>query len=133
MKSNNRLSTVFSPNFCCHFLPGGVLEAEGTVSIKLRLKDQRKIMERLDNEMKRLIAESKSTELTPEQKEKIETNIMKREEILAPIYHQVKLIETFFYLPNASAHICVHVFHLTLPQMAWLGFSPLIPILQPGI
>ena len=47
-------------------------------------------MERLDLDMKALFAESKASELTQEQKEKIETNIRKREEILAPIYHQVK-------------------------------------------
>ncbi len=69
---------------------GGVLEAEGTVSIKLRLKDQRKIMERIDSEMKQLFAELKASDLTSEQKTKIETEIKKREEILAPIYHQVK-------------------------------------------
>ena len=33
---------------------GGVLEAEGLVSIKLRMKEQRAIMERLDPEIKRL-------------------------------------------------------------------------------
>ena len=72
------------------FFPGGVLEAEGTVSIKLRLKDQRKIMERLDVEMRQLYSELKAPELTEEQKEKLETNIKMREEILAPIYHQVE-------------------------------------------
>jgi len=36
-----------------------------------------------------LKSDARSSELTPEQKEKIETNILKREEILAPIYHQV--------------------------------------------
>ena len=68
---------------------GGVLEAEGTVSIKLRLKDQRKIMERLDPEMKALYTDLKNPDLNPEKREKIETEIKKREEILAPIYHQV--------------------------------------------
>ena len=33
---------------------GGVLEAEGLVSIKLRMKEQRAMMERLDPEIKRL-------------------------------------------------------------------------------
>jgi len=65
------------------------LEAEGTVSIKLRLKDQRSIMERLDSEICRLNLEKKSTNTTEEQKAKIETKIRKREEILAPMYHQV--------------------------------------------
>jgi hypothetical protein len=75
--------------FMIGFFPGGVLEAEGTVSIKLRLKDQRKIMERLDVEMRQLYSELKAPELNEEQKEKLETNIKMREEILAPIYHQV--------------------------------------------
>jgi len=75
--------------FYVGFFPGGVLEAEGTVSIKLRLKDQRKIMERLDVEMRQLYSELKAPELNEEQKEKLETNIKMREEILAPIYHQV--------------------------------------------
>ncbi len=59
------------------------------MSIKLRLKDQRKIMERLDVEMRQLYSELKAPELNEEQKEKLETNIKMREEILAPIYHQV--------------------------------------------
>ena len=33
---------------------GGVLEAEGLVSIKLRMKEQRAMMERIDPEMQRL-------------------------------------------------------------------------------
>jgi hypothetical protein len=67
---------------------GGVLEAEGTVSIKLRLKDQRCIMERLDPEIRRLNVEKKSPDTSEELKAKIETKIRKREEILAPMYHQ---------------------------------------------
>ena len=81
-------------------------------------------MERLDNEMKRLIAESKSTELTPEQKEKIETNIMKREEILAPIYHQVKLIETFFLLAQCE---CPYLCTCVPPQTATDGMARIFP------
>ncbi len=38
---------------------GGVLEPEGVVSIKLRMKDQRAIMERLDEEMAQLAARAK--------------------------------------------------------------------------
>ena len=46
-------------------------------------------MERLDVEMRQLYSELKAPELNEEQKEKLETNIKMREEILAPIYHQV--------------------------------------------
>ena len=60
------------------------------MSIKLRLKDQRKIMERLDPEMRVLFSDLKNPDLNPEKREKTETEIKKREEILAPIYHQVK-------------------------------------------
>jgi hypothetical protein len=52
-------------------------------------------MERIDSEMKQLYAELKASDLTIEQKEKIETEIKKREEILAPIYHQVN---TLFFI-----------------------------------
>ena len=47
------------------------------------------IMERLDPEMKQLAAEIKSPNLIDDQKKKIEEKMRKREEILAPMYHQV--------------------------------------------
>ena len=62
-----------------HF-SGGVLEAEGLVSIKLRMKEQRALMERLDEEMqqlKSLPAEERTAAMRA------------REELLAPIYHTV--------------------------------------------
>lgn len=67
---------------------GGVLEPEGIVSIKLRLKDQRLIMERLDPEMKKLAHELKNA-VDSNTRNKIEAKIKKRVEILSPIYHQV--------------------------------------------
>lgn len=67
---------------------GGVLEPEGIVSIKLRLKDQRPVMQRLDPEMKRLVNELKNA-ADPETKAVIEAKVKAREEILSPIYHQV--------------------------------------------
>ena len=39
----------------------------------------------------------------------------------------------FFYLPNLRTCICLHVFCLPLPQMAWLGFFYLTPLLRLGI
>lgn len=69
---------------------GGVLEPEGIVSIKLRLKDQRTIMERLDPEMNRLRRELKNAP-NAQAKGKIEALIKVREEILSPIYHQVSV------------------------------------------
>lgn len=67
---------------------GGVLEPEGIVSIKLRLKDQRPIMERLDPEMKRLVAQLKNAPDTVA-KNVAEGLIKARVEVLSPIYHQV--------------------------------------------
>jgi acetyl-CoA carboxylase/biotin carboxylase 1 len=68
---------------------GGVLEAEGIVSIKIRSTLQRSLMERLDTEMSSLAAKMQSTDLTKEAKMEVEEAMRKREEILAPIYHQV--------------------------------------------
>jgi len=67
---------------------GGVLEPEGIVSIKLRLNAQRPIMERLDPEMKRLVAQLKNAPDTAA-KNKVEGLIKARVEVLSPIYHQV--------------------------------------------
>nr|APH81346.1 ACC [Paracyclopina nana] len=67
---------------------GGVLEPEGIVSIKLRMKDQRLVMQRLDPEMKRLMIDVKNAS-DPENKSKLEAKVRAREEILCPIYHQV--------------------------------------------
>lgn len=66
---------------------GGVLEAEGTVSIKLRLKDQKPIMERLDPEMRKLIADLKVAH--SDRRPALEAAIKARIEVLSPIYHQV--------------------------------------------
>ena len=52
---------------------GGVLEPEGIVSIKMRMKEQRSVMERLDPEMRRLSNELKSTpNLIDDERKRIE-------------------------------------------------------------
>ena len=38
---------------------GGVLEAEGTVSVKLRAREQRALMQRIDPEMRQMTEESR--------------------------------------------------------------------------
>ncbi len=38
---------------------GGVLEAEGTVSVKMRAKERRALMDRIDPEMRRLAEEAR--------------------------------------------------------------------------
>ncbi len=72
---------------------GGVLEAEGTVSIKLRLKDQKPVMERLDPKMRELNAalnnDDEGNNLSMAKKAELEAAIKKRVEVLSPIYHQV--------------------------------------------
>eukprot|EP00095_Tigriopus_kingsejongensis_P004246 maker-scaffold711_size108467-snap-gene-0.33 protein:Tk04246 transcript:maker-scaffold711_size108467-snap-gene-0.33-mRNA-1 annotation:"hypothetical protein DAPPUDRAFT_222043" len=70
---------------------GGVLEPEGIVSIKMRMKEQRLVMERLDSVMKELAGELKSPETSPERKVQVEVLMKKREEILAPMFHQVSV------------------------------------------
>ncbi|TRY78898.1 hypothetical protein TCAL_01701 [Tigriopus californicus] len=70
---------------------GGVLEAEGIVSIKMRMKEQRLVMQRLDLEMNKLGTELKSLDLIPDRKAEIEVLMKKREEILAPMFHQVSV------------------------------------------
>lgn len=66
---------------------GGVLEPEGIVEIKFRLKDILKSMHRLDPVIKNL--KSGMKEMNPEQKEEAEKKIDEREKFLKPMYHQV--------------------------------------------
>jgi acetyl-CoA carboxylase/biotin carboxylase 1 len=68
---------------------GGVLEPEGIVGLKFKLKDQKPIMERLDAEMKQLVHDLKHAPDSQEAKAAIEARIKARMEILSPIYHQV--------------------------------------------
>merc|ERR1711997_895728 len=63
---------------------GGVLEAEGLVSIKLRLREQREMMNRLDPEMKLL-----QQQLPSQNPEEVKNKMKEREEVLAPMYHTV--------------------------------------------
>jgi len=67
---------------------GGILEPEGTVEIKFRLKDQLKAMHRLDPE---LIEEKARLEGDIPQDERLalEEKVSKREKYLTPMYHQV--------------------------------------------
>ena len=69
------------------------MEAEGIVSIKIRSKMQRSMMERLDPEMSGLASQMQAAEaggVSPEERRRLEEAMRKREEVLAPIYHQVK-------------------------------------------
>merc|ERR1712136_148152 len=59
-------------------------EAEGLVSIKLRLREQREMMNRLDPEMKLL-----QQQLPSQNPEEVKNKMKEREEVLAPMYHTV--------------------------------------------
>ncbi|CAH1397030.1 unnamed protein product [Nezara viridula] len=67
---------------------GGVLEPEGLVEIKFRLKDLLKAMSRLDPQILELRA-SLNEDITDEEKAEIEEKIKSRERYLTPMYHQV--------------------------------------------
>ena len=68
---------------------GGILEAEGIVSIKVRQKAQRSMMERLDQDMSRMAARLRSPDCTDDEKATLQERMAKREELLSPLYHQV--------------------------------------------
>jgi len=69
---------------------GGVLEAEGIVEVKFRLKDQLKAMQRLDHVVSSLRAElNASANLPPEDKAATERKLKEREAYLRPMYNQV--------------------------------------------
>ena len=69
---------------------GGVLEANGAASVKYRTKDLIKTMHRLDNALldldKKLAAES-----SEEGKQAIQSEIVKREHALLPVYEQISV------------------------------------------
>lgn len=71
---------------------GGVLEPEGTVEIKFRWKDKLKTMERLDQTYQQLLEKVRSPGLSIEERKLTEVKIKEREELLAPMYHQVAVL-----------------------------------------
>lgn len=65
------------------------MEPEGIVEIKYRQKDIIETMARLDGETGRLRARLAQTELSPEEKTKLEAELSARVKQLTPIYHQI--------------------------------------------
>lgn len=65
------------------------MEAEGTVEIKFKTKDLVKTMARLDKQYINLQETLKKPGLSPDERQKLETELKERETLLAPIYHQV--------------------------------------------
>ncbi len=70
---------------------GGVLEPEGTVEIKYRMKDVVKTMSRLDPTYEELQTKIKATNSPKEQKE-LEGKLKAREDTLSSIYHQIAVV-----------------------------------------
>lgn len=69
---------------------GGVLEPEGIVEIKFRMKDIVKAMQRLDPVIRQLRSQLQSSPNLPsEEKAVLENKITERERFLRPMYHQV--------------------------------------------
>uniref|UniRef100_A0A1B6DY08 Uncharacterized protein n=1 Tax=Clastoptera arizonana TaxID=38151 RepID=A0A1B6DY08_9HEMI len=68
---------------------GGVLEPEGIVEIKFRVKDLLKTMHRVDDVIREYKKKLQSHDLPPEEKASLEHCIAEREKYLMPMYHQV--------------------------------------------
>ncbi|CAG0896125.1 unnamed protein product [Darwinula stevensoni] len=68
---------------------GGVLEAEGTVEIKFKMKDQVKAMHRLDPVVSSCLKRLGDPNLNAEEKKELGKAHHEREHFLSPIYHQV--------------------------------------------
>lgn len=68
---------------------GGVLEPEGTVEIKFKMKDIVKAMSRLDPTIHQLNRQLIEPDLPESQQAAIRKRIKERQELLLPMYHQV--------------------------------------------
>ncbi|XP_067945833.1 acetyl-CoA carboxylase-like [Watersipora subatra] len=70
---------------------GGVLEPAGTVEIKFRRRELVKAMKRLDTKYQDICEKLNSSGLTHAEKTELEKELSQREEVLAPIYHQIAI------------------------------------------
>ncbi|GFR75467.1 acetyl-CoA carboxylase [Elysia marginata] len=71
---------------------GGVLEAEGTVEIKFKVKDVEKCIRRLDKETKQLVEQISNPELSESDRAELDERLKKRESHLVPLYHSVAVM-----------------------------------------
>ena len=71
---------------------GGVLEPEGTVEIKFRMKDLSKAMHRLDPVCISLKERMASPEMSRTERTQLEREMKAREQALRPIYHEVAVL-----------------------------------------
>ena len=75
---------------------GGVLEPEGVVEVKFKLKDLLKTMARIDPVIQGLREKISKPELTMAEKRNLEQQLNQREELLAPMYRQVWFLNSYF-------------------------------------
>jgi len=68
---------------------GGILEPEGVVEIKFRMKDLVKVMHRLEPELSELKVHHAAAVDKPEVRAAIEKKITEKEQFLRPIYQQI--------------------------------------------
>ena len=66
---------------------GGVLEPEGTVEIKYRQRDIVNTMARLDSVYATLLAKSRQSGLTKDERDLVDRQLRAREDLLSPMYH----------------------------------------------
>lgn len=67
-----------------------MLEPEGTVEVKFKMKDIVKAMSRLDPTIHQLNRALTEPDLPEDQQAEIRKKIKKRQDILLPMYHQVR-------------------------------------------
>ena len=79
---------------------GGVLEPEGVVEVKFKLKDLLKTMARIDPVIQGLWEKLSKPELNSAEKRSLEQQLNQREELLAPMYRQVVRIATQSLIPQ---------------------------------
>lgn len=68
---------------------GGVLEPEGVVEVKFKLKDLLKTMARIDPVIQELREKLSKPDMTLAEKRALELQLNQREELLAPMYRQI--------------------------------------------
>lgn len=76
---------------------GGVLEPEGVVEVKFKLKDLLKTMARIDPVIQELREKLSKPDMTLAEKRALEQQLNQREELLAPMYRQVNFISFFCF------------------------------------
>lgn len=95
-------------NIVTLFNRGGVLEPEGTVEIKFKMKDLVKSMSRLDPAIHNWNKALVEPDLPAEEQAEIRKKIKQRQDILLPIYHQVKLVLLILFVTDK--YICTFLY-----------------------